>query len=235
MPKFTLIGLDADDTLWHNERYYDEAQDRFVEMLSHYHPEAWIRERLYQTETRNIQHFGYGIKAFVLSMIETSVELTEGRVSGKDVGSLVDIARHMLSARVELLDHVAESLPALSSSHRLVLITKGDLMDQENKLSRSGLGDYFETVEIVSQKNTAMYTRLLKKTSITAAEFLMVGNSLRSDILPVLEIGANAVYIPYATTWQHEAADEPAAGTRGYFALDSFGQLPGLVSEIEEA
>lgn len=234
MPKITWIGLDADDTLWHNERYYDAAQDRFVEMLSHYHPEEWIRQRLYQTETRNIQHFGYGIKAFVLSMIETSVELTEGRVSGKDVGSLVDIARQMLSARVELLEQVAESLPLLSASHRLVLITKGDLMDQENKLARSGLGKYFEMVEIVSHKNAETYSRLLKKTSTPPECFLMAGNSLKSDVLPVLELGASAVYIPYATTWQHEAADEPGAGTPGYYAINSFGQLPALVSSIDE-
>ncbi len=233
MPKITLIGLDADDTLWHNERYYDAAQDRFVEMLSNYQPEEWIRERLYQTETRNIQHFGYGIKAFVLSMIETSVELTEGRVTGKDIGSLVDIARHMLSARVELLEQVAESLPALAASHRLVLITKGDLMDQENKLARSGLGKYFEMVEIVSQKNAATYSRLLKKTSTAPDAFLMAGNSLKSDVLPVLELGASAVYIPYATTWQHEAADEPAVGTPGYYALSRFGQLPALVSSMD--
>ena len=234
MPTYDLIGIDADDTLWHNERYYDAAQDQFVQLLSHYHPEEWIRARLYDTETRNIQHFGYGIKAFVLSMIETSVELTEGRVSGKDVGKLVDIARHMLTAQIELLEHVAETLPLLAARCPLVLITKGDLLDQESKVTRSGLGSYFRDIEIVSDKTTAHYNRLLKRHSVQPENFLMIGNSLRSDILPVLEIGGSGVYIPYLTTWLHEHAETPPAHTPGFFSLENFGQLPALLDGLDK-
>ena len=233
MSNIKLIGIDADDTLWHNERYYEEAQAHFVQLLCHYHAEEWIRERLFQTETRNIQHFGYGIKAFVLSMIETGVELTEGRISGQDVRSLIDVAHGMLNAKVELLEQVAETLPTLAGSYRLALITKGDLLDQENKVTRSGLGLYFNDIEIVSHKTTEVYARLLTRQAVAADNFVMVGNSLRSDILPVLELGGSGIYIPYASTWQHEAADQPATGTRGFYALDHFGQLPELLSSME--
>ena len=234
MPKFELIGFDADDTLWHTERYYVEAQSTFVQLLSQYHSEDWIRERLLQTETRNIHHFGYGIKAFALSMIETAVELTEGRISGQDVGVLIETARSMLNADVELLAHVGETIPQLASGHRLALITKGDLMDQEKKIARSGLGDYFKEVEIVSQKTPEVYARLLSRFSVRPERFLMVGNSLRSDILPVLELGGSAVHIPYALTWELEAASQPEPGTPGFYALDDLGQLPALLKKLED-
>ncbi|MEI7849732.1 MAG: HAD family hydrolase [Chloroflexota bacterium] len=233
MSKIKLIGIDADDTLWHNERYYEAAQTHFVQLLCHYHPEEWIRERLFQTETRNIQHFGYGIKAFVLSMIETGVELTEGRITGQDVGSLIDVAHGMLNAKVELLEQVAETLPTLAGSYHLALITKGDLLDQENKVTRSGLGTHFKDIEIVSHKTPETYARLLTRYHVTPENFVMVGNSLRSDILPVLELGGTGIYIPYATTWQHEAADQPITGTRGFYALAHFGQLPELLNSLE--
>jgi putative hydrolase of the HAD superfamily len=233
VPKFNLIGFDADDTLWHTERYYVEAQASFVKLLSQYHPEEWIRERLLQTETRNIHHFGYGIKAFALSMIETAVELTEGRISGQDVRVLIETARGMLNAEVELLKNVAETIPHLAASHRLALITKGDLMDQEKKIARSGLGEYFGEVEIVSQKTAEVYARLLTRFSVRPERFLMVGNSLRSDILPVLELGGSAVHIPYALTWELEAASQPEPGTPGFFALDDLGQLPALLEKLE--
>lgn len=233
MPSFDLIGLDADDTLWHTERYYQAAQERFAELLSRYHPAGWVRARLDQTESRNIAHYGYGIKAFALSMIETAVELTEGRISSADISALLEIARGMLSMDIELIDNVAATLPALASAHRLALITKGDLLDQENKLKRSGLGGCFREVEIVSQKTPAVYARLLEKMGVEPARFLMVGNSLRSDILPVLELGAQAVYIPRAITWAHEAADPPAPGAPGFYELDDFGLLPGLLAKLE--
>ncbi|HEY3312281.1 MAG TPA: HAD family hydrolase [Anaerolineales bacterium] len=234
MPKFDLIGFDADDTLWQNERYYVAAQASFAQLLSRYHPEAWVRERLLQTETRNLQHFGYGIKAFALSMIETAVELTEGRISGQDVRTLIELGRGMLNAEVELLEHVADTLPALAAGHRLALITKGDLLDQEKKVQRSGLAACFKEVEIVSQKTPEVYARLLTRLGIQPQRFLMVGNSLRSDILPVLELGGSAVYIAHALTWEHEAAAAPAPGSPGYYSLDDFGQLPALLAELEK-
>jgi putative hydrolase of the HAD superfamily len=233
MNQFDLIAFDADDTLWHNERLYVNAQARFAQLLSHYHNPEWIGERLYQTETHNIQHFGYGIKAFALSMIETAVELTEGRLSGQDVQALIDLAKEMLSAKVELLEHVAETIPQLAANYQLMVITKGDLLDQETKIARSGLGKYFQQVEIVSQKTPETYLRLLKKASIPPERFLMVGNSLKSDILPILELGGNAVHIPYETTWLHEVASPPAEGQAGYYSLEHLGQLPALLEQLE--
>lgn len=232
MPVFEMIAFDGDDTLWHNERLYARAQERFAALLSGYHSADWVQERLYQTETRNMQHYGYGIKAFALSMIETALELTEGRISGQDIQVLVDLAKEMISAEVELLPHVAESIPLLAASHRLMLITKGDLLDQERKIERSGLGRYFEAVEIVSHKDQASYRRVLEKYALPAEGFLMVGNSLRSDILPVLELGGSAVHIPYEITWQHEVVDPPPDGRPGYYELEHLGQLPELVARL---
>ena len=234
MPKLDLIGLDADDTLWFTERYYVEAQNRFAQLLSRYHPAEWVHERLFQTENRNIDHYGYGIKAFALSMIETAVELTEGRINAADITALLGIAREMLDRQVELIEHVAETVPLLAASHRLALITKGDLLDQENKISRSGLQEYFHEVEILSQKTPAAYSRLLTKMGLAPGRFLMVGNSLKSDVLPVLELGGQAVYIPGLITWAHEAAELPPQGTPGFYRLEHFGQLPGLIEKIED-
>jgi putative hydrolase of the HAD superfamily len=233
MPNFDVIAFDADDTLWHNERLYVNAQARFAQLLSRYHNPEWIGERLYQTETQNIQHFGYGIKAFALSMIETAVELTEGRLNGQDVQALIDLAKEMLSAKVELLEHVAETIPQLAARYRLMVITKGDLLDQETKIARSGLGQYFQQIEIVSQKTRETYERVLKKYSITPEHFLMVGNSLKSDILPILELGGSAVHIPYETTWLHEVASPPDEGQARYYPLDHFGQLPAWLERLE--
>ncbi len=234
MPTFDLIGFDADDTLWHNERLYVAAQARFARLLAHYHPEEWGMSRLYETESRNIDHYGYGIKAFALSMIETAVELTEGRISGEDVRAIITIAQEMLSAEIELLPHVAETLPRVAARFRLALITKGDLLDQESKLARSGLEACFPSVEVVSQKNRQSYERVLHRLGVSPERFLMVGNSLRSDILPVLELGGTAVYIPYDTTWLHEAADPPPAGTYGFYPLEHLGQLPGLLDRLHD-
>lgn len=233
MPTFDLIGLDADDTLWHTERYYVEAQKRFAGLLSRYHPAEWVRERLDQTEDRNIGHYGYGIKAFALSMIETAVELTEGRISSQDILALLEIAKGMLNMDIELIENVAETMPELAARHRLALITKGDLLDQENKINRSGLQAYFRDVEIVSQKTPEVYARLLDKLGVAPERFLMTGNSLRSDILPVLKVGGQAVYIPRAITWVHENADPPAPGSPGFYSLEDFGQLPGLIERLE--
>ncbi len=233
MPIFKIIAFDADDTLWHNERFYVEAQNRFSQLLSHYHQPEWISERLYQTEVRNLEHFGYGIKAFALSMIETAVELTEGRISGKDIQILVDLAREMLSAEVQLLNHVSETIPQLAKTHQIMVITKGDLLDQETKIMRSGLGQFFQHIEVVSHKTPASYAKIFKRHSLTPESFLMIGNSLRSDILPILELGASAVYIPYETTWQHEMAELPKASQTGFYQIEDMGQLPDLISKIE--
>jgi putative hydrolase of the HAD superfamily len=233
MSLFQVIGLDADDTLWHNERLYAGAQTTFRQLLAHYHSPEWIDERLYQTEMRNLQHFGYGIKAFALSMIETAIELTEGRISGDDIRSLIDAAKEMLAADVELLEHVEETIAHLAGKYVLMLITKGDLRDQEMKIARSGLAQHFRHVEIVSDKSRESYATLLLRHGIAPDRFLMVGNSLRSDILPVLALGASAVYVPYQLTWLHEAAAPPPAEQSGYYELEHLGLLPGLLERLE--
>jgi putative hydrolase of the HAD superfamily len=234
MIPFDVIAFDADDTLWHNERYYVDAQARFAQLLSHYHKPEWVHERLFQTETRNIEHFGYGIKAFALSMIETAIELTEGRISGEDIQKVIDLAKEMLSADVQLLEYVAETIPQLAEGNQMMLITKGDLLDQETKIIRSGLAEYFQYIEILSHKTRESYQRVLKRYSIAPERFLMIGNSLKSDILPILELGGSAVYIPYESTWLHEVADAPADGQHGYYSLEHMGQLLTLIEKLQK-
>jgi len=233
MSHFDVIAFDADDTLWHNERLYTNAQASFKQLLGQYQSPEWIDQRLYQTEMHNLEHFGYGIKAFALSMIETAVELTEGYISGRDIQAIINLAKEMLVADVELLDHTAETVSHLATLYPLMLVTKGDMLDQERKIARSGLGSYFRHVEVVSDKGRENYKALLKKYRIKPERFLMVGNSLRSDILPVLELGACAVYIPYNATWAHEVAEPPPPGQPGYFELEHLGQLPGLLQRID--
>ncbi len=233
MARFDLLAFDADDTLWQNERLYADAQAQLIELLAQYHSPGWITERLYQAETRNLEHFGYGVKAFALSMIETAVELTEGRISGQDLQILVDLARGMLQGRVELLAGVRETLDRLKDRYPLMLLTKGDLFEQEGKITRSGLDGCFRYIEIVSRKTASVYQSLLEKYSVAPERFLMVGNSLRSDILPALEIGGHAVYVPHELTWQHEQADPPPAGQARFFRLEHIGLLPALLEQME--
>jgi putative hydrolase of the HAD superfamily len=234
MSKFDLIAFDGDDTLWENERLFVDAQAVLRSLLAGADDPARIDRRLIEAEKNNLAHFGYGIKGFALSMIETAIELTEGRIPGRDIRIILDTAKSMLAADVELLDHVEEALAALARAYRLILITKGDLHDQERKVARSGVGHYFSHVEIVSEKRPDTYAALLKKLVSPADRFMMVGNSLRSDILPVLEIGGSAVHIPHELTWSHEYADPPPTGHPGYHTLDHVGLLPGLLRDIEQ-
>lgn len=234
MSTFDHIAFDADDTLWHTERLYAETQKRFAHLLSNYHDPEWINERLYQIETRNIQHYGYGVKAFALSLIETAIKLTEGRISSRDIQEIVDWAKGMLSAEIELLPHVSQIIPQLSNQYSLMVVTKGDLLDQEAKIKKSGLGKYFQHIEIISEKTTDSYGKLLGKYyAIAPGRFIMIGNSLQSDILPVLELGGKAVHIPYEITWLHEAA-EPPHNHVGYYQLANIGKLPRLLEHIAQ-
>ena len=226
-----MIAFDADDTLWHSERLYVRAQAEFAKLLANYRDQTSIYDRLYQTESRNIAHFGFGVKGFALSMIETAVELTDGRVSGNDIQTIINLARDMLDADVELLDGVSETLAALAQSHCLMVITKGDLLDQEKKIERSGLGRFFQRVEIVRDKTSASYARLLAEHSLAPQNFFMVGNSLRSDILPVLELGGRAAYIAYEIMWLHETA-EPPVGRPNFYQIEHVRQLPALLQEL---
>ncbi len=233
MKRFDIIAFDADDTLWENEINYRRTEQIFKDLLTPYHAPAWIEERLFQTEMRNMQHFGYGIKPFGLSMIETAIELTEGRVTGAEIQVILDAVKRMLTAPIELLPHVAEVIPALAAQAPLMLITKGDLLDQESKVRRSGLAGHFRHVEIVSDKTEQHYADLLARHAIAPERFLMVGNSLRSDILPVLALGGTAVYIPHPLTWAHENGDSPL-GNPGFHELAHIGLLPELVKKLEE-
>jgi len=224
--RFDVVALDADDTLWHNETLFTATQTQFRDLLARYRDPEWIDRRLYETETRNLQHFGYGVKGFTLSMIETAIELTEGQVTGAEVQRIIDFGREMLRAPVELLDGVAETVAALATTYRIVLVTKGDLFDQESKLARSGLGEAFSAVEIVSEKDARTYAALMARQRAEPSRFVMVGNSLRSDVLPVLEVGGAAVHIPYHVTWQHELVADEALVGKEFARLASIRELP---------
>jgi putative hydrolase of the HAD superfamily len=234
MATFDFLAFDADDTLWHTERLYAETEKNFTQLLAQYHAPDWINARLNQTETRNMAHFGYGIKAFALSLIETAIELTEGRITSQEIQEIIGWAKAMLVADVELLPHVSQIIPELARQYPLMLITKGDLLDQETKIEKSGMAQYFRHIEIVSQKTVGIYDSLLKKYALSPARFMMIGNSLPSDVLPVLELGANAVHIPHEITWLHEKAEPPASGHAGYYLLDNIGLLPALLAQITQ-
>ncbi len=233
MPLFDVIAFDADDTLWHTERAYVAVQEKLAKLLAPYQDEQTVAAHVYQTEMRNIRHFGYGIKSFTLSMIETAIELSGGAIPSRDIQSILDMGKAMLVAEVELLAHAATTVAQLAAGHRLMLVTKGDLQDQQSKIARSGLKQYFLSVEIVNEKTDAVYRSLLDKYALEPDHFLMVGNSLRSDILPVLAVGGQAVYIPYQLTWEHENAHMPADGTPGFHQLHDLGQLTGLIETLE--
>jgi len=204
----TTIAFDADDTLWRNEDIFIHAQDEFIRLLSPYHDDNYIRSHLNEVQIKNLEHFGYGIKGFTLSMIETAIELTQGRVTGKEIHEIIQLAKCMLASPVELLPNVSQVLEDLQGKYRLMVITKGDLLDQESKLARSGIADVFDAIEVVSDKTSDVYQQILQRHKIAAEEFLMVGNSLKSDILPVLDVGGQALHIPYHSTWDHELVTE---------------------------
>jgi putative hydrolase of the HAD superfamily len=227
-----MIAFDADDTLWHTEHLYAQAEATFLQMLAHYHPAEWIAARLYAREVGNLQHFGYGIKSYILSMIEAAIELTEGRITGQEVQTIIDLGHHMLSAEVQLLDDTRAVVSRLAAAHPLMLITKGDLYEQEGKVAHSGLASCLKYVEIVTDKTEDTYRSILQRHALTPANFLMVGNSLRSDIWPVLRLGGYAVYVPYHTTWAHEVTDEPPADQPRFYRLEHLGQLPDLIERL---
>jgi putative hydrolase of the HAD superfamily len=227
-----VIALDADDTLWENEVNYRRAEERFREMLAPYADADTIQRRLFEFETRNLPLFGYGIKSFVLSMIEAALALSDGDFGSVEVQALVDLAHEMTQLPVELLPGVAETVEALAGRYPLMLLTKGDLLDQEVKLARSGLAEHFRYVEVVSKKDAPTYAALLAARDIDPARFLMVGNSLKSDVLPVVEIGGQAVHIPHALTWAHEQAAEHEVEGAAYHTLERIDGLPGLVDKL---
>ncbi len=228
----TTIAFDADDTLWHNETYYLEAGAKLKQLLSDYQSPERVEQKLAETETHNVSRYGYGIKSYTLSMIEAAIALTDGKITGKDIQKIIEIGQEMLSAKVPLFDGVEAILAELSRNYDLMLITKGDLIEQGNKLARSGLACYFRHVEIIGEKNANSYRQLLDRHAIQPGQFLMVGNSLKSDILPVVEIGARAVYIPHEHTWAHESVVESEMQQHTYYELEELEQLPALIAEL---
>lgn len=229
MVDIDVVGFDADDTLWHNENLFSVTQESFRQLLAEYGPTEDIASRLTQTELNNLKHFGYGVKGFTLSMIETALELTDNRIDAKQIKRMIELGKEMLSAPVELLDHVEKTITTLALKHRLMLVTKGDLFDQESKLARSGLGPFFSGVEIVSEKNPATYTAILKRNGIDPERFFMVGNSMKSDVIPVLDIGGWAAHVPYKITWVHEQVSDYENETDRFFKLQNIGECIDLL------
>ncbi|MDH3226289.1 MAG: HAD family hydrolase [Thermoleophilia bacterium] len=209
-----LVGLDADDTLWHSEGHYEVTQERYSELLAPWVDEDDISAALLETERRNLKLFGYGAKGFTLSMIETAIALTGGEIDGHRIEQIVTFGKEILTHPVELLDDVADVLDELARAHRLMLMTKGDLFHQESKIAASGLADVFERVEIVAEKDEGTYARVLDSLRVAPLEFCMIGNSVRSDISPVLELGGAGVHVPYRTTWEMEHAEVDEAHPR---------------------
>jgi putative hydrolase of the HAD superfamily len=229
-----VVGVDGDDTLWHSERIFSVTHDRMRALLSRYIAPSVMDERLLATERRNLRYFGYGVKGFVLSMVETAIEVSGGRVTAAEVADILDAGKAMLDHPVELLDGAREALEALAGHRRLVLVTKGDLFDQESKLARSGLGELFERVEVVAEKDERAYRRVLAAMAVGPPAFAMVGNSIRSDVLPVLGLGGRAVHVPYPITWALEEADPgPAAGR--YEVLEDLRALPDALARLDRA
>lgn len=218
-----LIAFDADDTLWPNQPHFDQVEAALYELLTHYADAATLGRHFYAVQRQNMPLFGYGAKSFMLSMIETVIQLTNGTVTGTEIQQVLDHGKRLLDFPIETLPHVEVVLHELKErGYPLMLLTKGDLFDQESKLARSGLGDYFEYVEIVSEKNEAAYRRVLSRYQVQPPDFVMIGNSLKSDILPVARLGARAIYVPYHATWIHErVADDDLAGV-------SFQQVASL-------
>jgi putative hydrolase of the HAD superfamily len=228
-----IIAFDADDTLWFSETQYIDAHEKALEILSKYQPPDVIEVAIFEMETKNLPLFGYGVKSYILSFIEVAIDLSGGKITAQEVQSIIDLGRAMLEEPIRLFDHVEEVVTELSGRYPLMLITKGDLLDQQSKLERSGLADLFRYVEVVSTKTADTYAAILRRYGIEPGHFLMVGNAMKSDILPVIEIGGQVVYIPYEYTWAHEHADDDGGGK--YHEIEHIGLLPELVEKLDSA
>jgi len=226
------IGFDADDTLWQNESFYRLTQDRFADLLADYADRDHLEDRLLQAEKKNLGHYGFGIKGFMLSMIETAIQVTDRRVPASVIQDILDAGQEMLQHPIHLLDHAEDAVRTLSASHTLVLITKGDLLDQERKLAQSGLGDLFDAVEIVSDKTPATYQTAFTRHGSGPERALMAGNSMKSDVRPALDAGAWGVFVPHGLTWALEHAEAPEDHPR-FRELPDLSGLPTLVAQLE--
>ena len=224
-----VIGFDADDTLWVNETYFRDAELEFAKLLAQYETANTIDQELFKKEMQNLPLYGYGVKGFVLSMVEMALELSNYNVSNETIEAILNIGKEMLNKPVELLEGVEETLKALSKQYRLILLTKGDLLDQERKLEKSGLTEYFHHIEVLSDKKEANYLNLLSHLDINASEFLMIGNSLKSDILPIINIKAHAIHVPFHTTWLHEQVNEEETNNKPFKTVHSLLNIKGLL------
>jgi len=225
-----VIGFDADDTLWVNETYFRDAETQFAKLLNQFETENKIDQELFKMEMKNLPFYGYGVKGFVLSMVEMALELSNNTVSNKTIAEILNIGKDMINKPVELLEGVEEVLEKLSGKYRLIVATKGDLLDQERKLEKSGLLDYFHHIEVLSDKKEENYSRLLKHLDIKPEEFLMLGNSLKSDVLPIVAIGAKAIHIPFHTTWAHEEVDVNANAAKSYKTLKNLSEVISVLN-----
>jgi putative hydrolase of the HAD superfamily len=231
MTAITTIGFDADDTLWQNETFFRLTQARFKALLADHADPDHLDERLLAAERRNLGHYGYGVKGFMLSMIETAIEVSDGALPARVIAEIMEAGREMLAHPIELLPHAREAVTAASARARVVLITKGDLLDQERKLAQSGLGDLFHAVEIVSEKTPQVYVRLFARHGTGADRAAMVGNSLKSDVLPVIAAGGWGLHVHHHLTWELERADPPQDAAR-FVSLPDLGALPAFLDRI---
>ncbi|WP_375433960.1 HAD family hydrolase [uncultured Hymenobacter sp.] len=226
-----LIAFDADDTLWPNQPHFDQAEAELSALLTHYADAETLSSRFNEVHRQNMHLFGYGAKSFMLCMIETVIQLTEGSVTGTEIQQIIDSGKQLLSFSIELLPHVEAVLSELKERGvPLMLLTKGDLFDQESKLARSGLGDYFDYVEIVSEKNEATYRRILSRYQVQPQDFMMIGNSLKSDVVPVAKLGARAIYVPFYTTWIHERVSAEEVAQLSFHEVASLKEVLAYVS-----
>ncbi len=229
MNHIKIIAFDADDTLWVNEPIFRTAEEQCKEILQDHIDPSELSEKLYDTEKKNLKLFGYGIKGFTLSLIETAIELSGNKVTAGEIHKIIELGKKMVKHPVELLSGVEETITTLKEEYTLMILTKGDLFDQESKIARSGLDPHFKHIEIVTEKNESVYADILSYYGIDPSEFLMVGNSLKSDVLPVSKIGGHAIHIPFHMTWSHESVDPSEAEKNGYHELEDISQVPELL------
>lgn len=232
MARITTIALDADDTLWQNEQYFRLTEQRFADLLRDYTDAPDLNDRLIASVSRDLQHYGFGAKGYTLSMIETALQVTDHRVPGSVIAEILAAGRELLSYPVQTLPYVDAALEQVHRTHRLILVTKGDLFDQERKLAASGLADYFAAIEIVSDKSPETYARIFAQHTEGPEHTVMVGNSLRSDILPALAAGAFAIYVPHDLTWSYERAEEPRDQPR-YARIEHLGTLAETIENLQ--
>lgn len=231
-----LVGFDGDDTLWHSEGYYRQANVEFAGIVGQYVDlgDRHVHDSMLSTERRNLQLFGYGAKGMALSMVETAIAVTDGRIGSTDIHRLIEIGKRVLQHPVELLPGIREAVEAVAQHHQVVLITKGDLFHQEKKVAQSGLADLFRRIEIVSEKNPATYQRVLAEFGLAPEQFAMVGNSLRSDIEPVLRLGGWGIHLPYHVTWAHELENGLADDEPRMLTVDAPSAIPAAVARLRQ-